>query len=528
MKFLTLLFGVAAIVVFLTVGLPVGSLGQGATGLLPKYKIVVPALPSLPNPPPGAIPGPPPPEWGAPQAPGVDHYYLDGKPDQWWPDEFFSNPDPSIDITDLKGYHFPPFLRWLTVDKRIVKAGESIKFEALIEDPSEVPQMMLQFEGPQGRRTELLYYFQHRKDNPMLFEGEIKTSKWAEPGRYLIIQSVLTSSLGHAKAYFPEYVPALKDFVFEVLPNPDADVLPPTLQNFGIGRPGQSTAEGVAQAYDIKDSIMVWAKLTDNKSGVASVTVRILSAHEKFKEINLQPWMGKENYWVGYFRIPPHYEGGEYYASSIYSKDNAGMSQRSFYRTNPKLKAARFVVTQDPNMADSNPPELITSWLDKQTGDLGDTIKVSMIVSDDRSGVQNVAADFASYPSFADKRRVHLKRVLPRDVLQKPGFNVDQNLWEATFTTHRLDEPGDWKLVRVFARDGADNLMDIRRSTNPELMTVSVTLTGGVRNMDTPRTLSVTDEPAAVQPTPGTGKVRRVDMTPPHPPRGACLNCHEP
>lgn len=506
---------------------------QGATGLLPKHKVELPPAPPLPNLPLGSLPGPNV-EWGIPQAPGVDHYYLDGKPDEWWPNEFLSNPDPNLDVKDLKGYHFPPFLRWVTVEKRIVKAGETIKGEALVEDPSEVLPWGIVFEGPQGRRTTFNFRFRGRKDNPAMFDGELVVPRWTEPGRYLPIDVFMSNSLGHSKGYFPEFHPATRDIALEVLPNPEADVMAPVVEDFAIGRPGKSTIDGVLQSYDIKDPIMVWAKVTDNKSGVRSVTVRMLSPTEKFKELELRPWMGKENYWVGYFKIPSHYEGGEYYTSSVYARDNAGMELYTFYRTDPKLKAARFVVRQDRNIVDSTPPELITTWIDKKEGNLGDPVKVSMIIADDLSGVETVVADFAAYPSFADKRRVHLKRVQPNDVLQKPGFNIEQNLWEGTFTTHKMDEPGDWKLVRIFARDAADNLLDLMRSAHPEMLNISVRLNGGVRNVTAggPTSASSTASPeraTATAPAPTTpAKIRRVDMTPPHPPRGACLNCHEP
>jgi hypothetical protein len=519
----------ALLLAILVTGVPATYIGQAGAGQMPMYRMVVPPMPPMTRPAPADIPGPAAPDWGTPQAPGPDNYYLDGDPATWWPDEFRSNPDPNIKLEDLKGYHFPPIFRWVTVDKRIVKPGDTITAEALVEDPTEVLPWAISFEGPQGRRTTMNLRFTPRKDNKSMFDGKLTIPKWAEPGIYYPYSTAINSTLGHSKGYFPEYLPGMKDLVFEVQPNPDADVMPPVVQDYGIGRPGESTSDGVAQTYTVDDSIMVWSKVTDNKSGIANVIVRILSPREKFKEITLRPWMGKPDYYVGYFKIPKHYEGGEYYTTTLWATDKAGKSRYHFFKTHQKLNAARFTLEQPEEIVDSQAPELITVWLDKQEGKLGDEVKVSVIMSDDMSGIGDIALSFAAYPSFADKRRIHLKKVPPRDVLQKAGFNIEENLWEGTFKTHRLDEPGDWKLTRVLARDNADNQLDMRRSEFPDLLLVGLNFEGGVRNLGGSQ---VSSTAAATQQVAGSQgqapKIRRIDMTPPHPPRGACLNCHEP
>ncbi len=484
---------VTAVMVF---SFPIDSFGQGGTSKLPQYSTIVPPMrvpPTSDFPHPDELPGPAPQKWGIPQAPSIDHYFQNGTPDEWWPDEFRSNPDPTIKLKDLKGYHFTPFLRWVTIEKKVVKPGDTIRGQAFVEDPAGVARFAVAFQGPMGRRTTIRMSFTPRAGNKSMFDGTLTIPKWTEPGRYLPFDMALGNVLGHLKANLPEYVSAMQNLVLEVLPGDDIDVLPPTLEDFGIGTPGESTSEGVAQTYDISKPVMVWAKITDNKSGVRQAGARILSPDGKFKEVGLKPWMGKENYYVGFFQIPEHYEGGEYYTRSVWAHDVAGRKMFTYARINPMVQAARFEVTQDPAKVDSTAPEVITVWLDQTEGKLGDTIKVSMIVSDDLAGVTQVVANFAAYPSFADKKRIHLRRVAPRDVLQKAGFNLDEQIWEGTFTTHEMDEPGDWKLVRIFAGDAADNYLDIRRSERPDMLTVKVYLKGGVRNMDTP--IVTRDEP---------------------------------
>ncbi len=154
-----------------------------------------------------------------------------------------------------------PFIRWLTIDKKIVKPGDTIRGQAMVEDPAGVARFAVAFQGPMGRRTTMRMSFTPRANNKSLFDGTLTIPKWIEPGRYLPYDMALGNVLGHLKGYFPEYVPATRNLVLEVLPSTDADVMPPTLEEFGIGAPGESTADGVAQSYDISESVMVWAKL---------------------------------------------------------------------------------------------------------------------------------------------------------------------------------------------------------------------------------------------------------------------------
>ena len=58
------------------------------------------------------------------------------------------------------------------------------------------------------------------------------------------------------------------------------------------------------------------------------------------------------------------------------------------------------------------------------------------------------------------------------EIIQKSGFNIDANTYVGSFRTHVMDEPGEWHVVRVMARDNADNLLDMREYEYPLLANV--------------------------------------------------------
>ena len=454
-----------------------------------------------------------------PKSPSIDNYYLDGAPDTFIPDEFMSNPGGEVDPTKLRGYHFPPILKWVKITgKRTIKAGEEVKLEAQAEAPVSIQPWQLYYQGPHGRASALRANFIPRKDNPWLHDGTIRTTKWAEPGIYIVYDGELNTELGHSKAYFAPMHPAIRGLEFEVLPNPDMDITPPQLLNIWIG--DTETPEN-GKVFDIKDLIPVRVKAKDNLSGVIDVTLRMSGPDNKYIEVKLQPFFARPGEFVGYFRINPWNVGGEYVARTLSIGDQAGNRKELFAPTNKMLQAVKFNVTQDPKKVDKTPPRLISVSFDKSTGKMGDEIRITAIGVDDMAGVGDVYVDVAASPSFIDKKRVHLA-AKARPVLIKPGFDIQDNVYEGTFKTHALDEPGDWIVTRVFVRDNANNYTDVRATENGDLAAVKVVL-GDVGAL-TPATTSNPNTNAAA----GPPKIRRVDMIPPHPPRGPCLNCHEP
>lgn len=474
--------------------------------------------------------------FGRPMAPTSDMYYVEEPKETWIPDEFISNPDSTIDPTKLLGYHYPPILHKVNILNPVVRAGETVRFEAMVEDPTEINPWSITFEGPKGRRTSLTARFTPKRGNPFLFDGTLQVHQWAEPGLYIPYVSIIPNELGHSKAYFQEYHPGMKDLTFTVLPHENVDTTPPVLKDFRIGE--TATAGAQVGTYDITQAIPIYSQITDDRSGVKEIKIRFTNPEGKYTQTELSPLMGQKDWFVGYINIPEWYVGGEYKPVSMWFEDNAGQQSFLFGTTNPLLKAptGRFNIRQDPSKVDKNPPKLVTLNLDKTTAALGSEIRVTAVVVDDKSGVGTVVVDFASVPSYADHKRTHLKAVPQPAIVQKSGFNVNTNTYTGTFRTHVMDEPGEWHVTRVMARDNADNQLDLRETEHTVLGSVKVNMTGGVRRTGiggggagpaaasaTAAAGSATGQGAAAAP-----KIRRVDMIAPHPPRGACLNCHEP
>jgi hypothetical protein len=488
---------------------------------------------------------PPVPMTGVPaKAPTTDTYYYDRAVEDMLPDEFMSNPDAEFDWNTLKAWHVPPLLKSVRIiGPRRVEAGATIQYEAEVADPTATTTAAyLRYYGPKGRRSSPQATFKPIAEGSMFLRGTLKIPEHAEPGVYRHIRFGITNAVRSAKAYFSDYHPAMRGqpLEVEVLPNPNVDVIPPTMHWLRLGAMDRTDDSLITQP--IGRAIPIYAHVTDNLSGVETVKLRMNKRDvNKFQEFELKPLMGQEDVYVGYLNVPKWWESGVYQVTTVTLEDKAGMQVYHYFATNEMVGHARVRLENDPEMVDTTVPQLISVWLDSETGTMGEPVTVSAIVIDDKSGVGTASAVFQSVPSYQNNTRVVLRKVQNPDVIMKSGFDTDLNLYRGELVTSVWQEPGRWQLMRFVARDNADNFLDMLPTQHPEFQGVAVEFGGGMRLREKilavisdgagAGTLDTMSLPAAAAPAAQPaepGKIRRIDMIPPHPPRGACLNCHEP
>lgn len=470
-----------------------------------------------------------PPKWQNPElrepkakgsvgAPSVDDYYFYTPENERVPEEFLVHRNlRGVTQGQLKGYHLPPILYKVEVLNRTVKAGDTVRFRALYDDPTgEIIFLSASFQGPVGRRTNVNARFRPSAKNPLLLEGELKLSPWAEPGRYFNLEFHAGNRLGHSKGYFSDFHQALSDVWFDVEPNPNMDVTPPVLTEFALfdGKP--------SPRIKIGDLITVKAKVTDERSGAESVKVAFESPSGKLSEVDLMASMMEKDTFIGSVQLNPFYEGGEYKVLRVSINDRAGNDRFYFSASEDVVGKAKFIV--EPNdRADQTAPQLVNVTLDKARAGFNEDVKIEAIVTDNLSKVEHITV-FIQSPSILDKRRVQLRPKAKPPVIIVPRYDVTQNIYEGTFKVDPMDEPGVWTVSRVVATDFANNHLNILATEANKLASIGVTIAGGAAPAGAPTASGATATVAPAEP----GKIRRIDMVAPHPIRGACINCHEP
>lgn len=456
---------------------------------------------------------------GSVMAPSYDDYYFYTPESDRVPEEFLAHRNlRGLTQSQLKGYHIPPVLHKVEIHNRQVKAGDTVRFTALYDDPAgEVIFLSASYQGPKGRRTNLQGRFRPSAKNPLRLEGELKLSPWAEPGRYFALEMHAGNRLGHSKGYFSDFHQELSDIWFEVADNPNMDVTPPVLTEFVLfdGKEGMPKIK-------IGDTIPIRAKVADERSGPKEVRVFIISPSGKYAEAQLMSSMSEKNVFIGAVQLNPFYEAGEYRVHRVWIEDEAGNERYYFFSSDEMVAKARVFVEKN-DKADGTAAKLINVSFDRENAGFNEDVKVEAIVTDDLSGVEHVTV-FVQSPSILDKRRVQLRPKAKPPVIINPKFDLNQNIYEGTFKVDPMDEPGVWTVSRVVATDFANNHLNILSTELPALASVGVAINAGGA---APSATTTSGQPAAAQ-SATPGKIRRIDMIPPHPIRGACINCHEP
>ena len=453
-------------------------------------------------------------------APHTDDYYLTTEPGARVPDEFFVfSRLNQMESDGLDGYHIPPLLldvKVLNVNNNVVAGGE-VKFTAVVSDPTEVNSFSLGFDGPEGRRTDpgwtsaRFIRIGESKSGTQVFEGTLKVNAWARPGMYLPKFAIPANQLGHTKGYFADWHPALRGVFFNVEDHPNVDREAPFVRSLEV----------TPKQIEIKDTVNIKATVDDDMSGLASIIVTLIGPSNKYVDVRLTKAFMDKTAYVAQFRLNPWYEEGEYIVKKIMAEDEAGNIRYYFDASDELVANQKITVAPNPE-ADVKSPELTALSFDKETAKPGEDVKVSAIISDDISGVEHVTVFFIS-PNLLDKRRVQLKAPPRPPIIIKPGLDVQNNLFEGTLKIHELDETGDWSVTRLVATDFANNYLNVMAEHSEDLASLRMhfSRTGQKASQST-------SDAGMAAPERTAGKIRRVDMIPPHPPRGACLNCHEP
>ncbi len=544
--------------------------------------------------------------WVHPLAPGTDTYYLSQHQGEEPPDEFLSNPDREFDWHDLKSWQWPAVIRSFQIlGNRAVAPGQTVQFECVLEDFTGTQNgCSIGYYSPLGRIQTMNGRLQPTVPGGNVMRGSVTIPRTAVPGTWRATQLGVSNGGRSGKIYWADTHPAGKDLDIEVLSvnnDRDVDVTAPAVEWVRMNQLGQP--ESAIRTQSIRDTIPVFAKITDDRSGVAGARVKVQGPQSaclaptsglpstgpmgvtnpnpcRYLEFELQPMVGKPGIYGAFVNVPQWWQGGEYVVYSMIPRDKAGVDKSMMYTTAPAMKYAKINLTSDAASVDTTPPQLHSVWLSQTSARLGEPVTVNAIISDDKSGVAAVNIQFNPIPSYTSRAAATLKPVESSGLTR--GGAVNTNLWTGTLQTDDLMEPGEWRLERITGQDNAENKMDYVSEYNPDL-DVRMTFTGGKNLFEAYKNMkkgAVSAAPGAAPaagtppagpgygapsatparagasanigvydpiqhvitlptgvviqlapgatPDPSTGKIRRLDMIPPHPARGACLNCHEP
>ncbi|MBI4471387.1 MAG: hypothetical protein HY646_01890, partial [Acidobacteria bacterium] len=216
--------------------------------------------------------------WADPLAPATDTYYLDLPQGEEPPDEFLSNPDHEFDWRDLKSWNYPAVIRSFQIlGNRRVAPGQTVQFECIVQDFSGTQNgCSIGYYSPLGRVQTMNGRLSPVVEGGNIMRGSLTIPRHATPGTWRAVQLGAGNETRSGKVYWADTHPAGKNLDIEVLSvnnDRDVDITAPVVEWVKMTMLDQP--EGTIRSQPITDSIPIFARMTDDKSGVAGARVKI-------------------------------------------------------------------------------------------------------------------------------------------------------------------------------------------------------------------------------------------------------------
>ncbi|MGH9323430.1 MAG: hypothetical protein ACRD3V_26545 [Vicinamibacteria bacterium] len=388
----------------------------------------------------------------------------------------YLRPDLQLKEAELTGKQLPPVLTEMKVLTKEPKPGTEVRAIARVTSPYNKAEsfVSLFYNQELGRAATMYVNFKPQKDDPTLFLGRGKLSKWAAPGRYVVGTTIISDAVGDRKAYWADFHEPMQEkdgspVGFDVGENPLADLEAPTLDSVTIETP-RVRAGG--------DLVRFTVLSKDDKSGPTEAEAMWVSPSGK-KQIRTTLVMvgGKPGTFRGVFTVPRWYEGGEWKIMSVALKDDATNVRYYFHRTEPLLANASVLVDQEPEMVDLTPGRILAVQFSNREALVGDSVTMTVLAEDDLSGISAIEG-YVRSPNGADALQVKLKSMTEEGGefvdLNRPSKIPEPNVWTGTFKVTDTMEWGEWKLVRLGIADEARNFYTYFLGRDEELEGLSV------------------------------------------------------
>jgi hypothetical protein len=332
----------------------------------------------------------------------------------------FTVTNPNADMT-------PPTVNSVTVDKTEAHPGDKVKVSLdVTDDKSGVEFVYVEMRGSNRGYLSKEAILNSTTNK---YEATFTIGETTRPGTWSI-SSIDVSDKEENYKYYPddEEDLDLSPANFTVI-NENIDVVPPTLKSVTVDK------KEAAPGEEVKVSV----NATDDQSGVEQIYISLYGSQGgnlgKNAEYNSETKMYEAT-----FQITDTTKPGTWRISSISVTDKAG--NESYQESEEfDFSGSEFTVI-NPN-ADMTPPTVNSVTVDKTEAHPGDKVKVSLEVTDDKSGVESV------YVGMRGSNRGYLSK--------EAILNSTTNKYEATFTIGETTRPGTWSISSIDVSDKEEN-----------------------------------------------------------------------
>jgi hypothetical protein len=324
-----------------------------------------------------------------------------------------------IDVT-------PPTVQSMTVDKKEVQPGDTVKVSMdITDDKSEVSYVHIGYAGSHGgfKDAEAVYNSETQK-----YEAEITIDDETRPGTWKVFWIYVMDSSSNLSHYYPDDAEFTNED-FTVI-NEKIDINPPVINSVKVDKKEAS----------VGDTVTLSINASDYQSEIDYMTVSYKMGTKYSEQDAVYNWM--TGMYEVKITITDSSRPGTWSIDSIYVEDTASNWDYIYSGDNGvDFDAANFTVNNEN--ADITPPTIQEVTVDKTEAKPDDTVKISIRATDDKSGVESIYVDLEnSYYGYFYGEAI---------------FNPETNQYEMSVPITDRTKPGLWSIEGISVNDNEDN-----------------------------------------------------------------------
>jgi hypothetical protein len=335
-------------------------------------------------------------------------------------DHDFSTGDFTVinDLIDIQA----PEVRSVSVDKTEANPGDivTVSIDA-VDDKSGIDTVSVEYyTGSKYFDEEALYNPETGK-----YEAKLSITDTARPGVWSIESIYVGDNQYNGTRYYNGYDQDFDSGDFTVI-NENADMTPPTVASVSVDKTEAQPG----------DTVTVSIGASDDKSDISYLEVRYRNDYygSMYRDA---VYNSETNKFEVSIPITEDTKPGQWVLDRIYLEDSQGNYNSIYSFEGIDLSAGDYTVINDK--IDITAPVVNNVSVDKTNAVFGDTVKVSLDVTDAGSGVEDVY--------------VYLTSTLGGNIYESAQFNPDTNLYEVSLPISETFKPGKWNIYYVNVRD---------------------------------------------------------------------------
>ncbi|QCJ44774.1 hypothetical protein FAY30_24420 [Bacillus sp. S3] len=337
-----------------------------------------------------------------------------------------------------------PVLESISVDKKEVTAGDTVRISIKATDDVAVSDVSLYYYTPISQRSFPIHLSYNSEKG--VFEGNFFIEDNTESGTFKINFMFITDTTGN-KAYLAQGQDPdgkLPEGEFTVTGTHGADVTKPTLDGITIDKKEATVGDTVKISIKASDDVTV--------SDVSLYYYTPISQRSFPIHLTFNPENG---FYEGNYYIDDNTESGTFKINFMFITDTTGNKAYLAQGQDPdgKLPEGEFTVT-GTHGADVTKPTLDGITIDKKEATVGDTVKISIKASDDVA-VSDVSLYYYT-PISQRSFPIHLT------------FNPESGFYETNYFIDDNTESGTFKINFMFITDTTGNKTYLAQGQDPE------------------------------------------------------------